>query len=66
MTIPKTGLPERMAYMAFRATIFGLTIYTCYRVAKIPVSFVKSKFFWRKTANNSTLGKRKKNKENIH
>jgi hypothetical protein len=45
MTIPKTGLPERIAYMAFRATIFGLTIYTCYRVAKIPVSFVKSKFF---------------------
>jgi hypothetical protein len=45
MSIPKTSLSERMACMALRATVIGLGVYACYRVVKIPVSIVKTKFF---------------------
>jgi hypothetical protein len=45
MTIPKTPLTERIAYSAFRVSLMGLVLYTCYKVAKVPASFVKARFF---------------------
>ena len=44
MIIPKTSLAERVVYITLRATVLGLGLYTCYRVVKIPVSLVKSRF----------------------
>jgi hypothetical protein len=45
MVIPKTSLPERMAYTAIRVSVIGLSLYTCYKIVQLPVSFVKSRFF---------------------